>query len=1025
MLKTVKDACELHPMALSYTAKDQIENILDLINQEGDGTAFFQKNFVTSGMANLFQIGMKRLAGLSDQAVCHLVQAMGGGQTHMMIALGLLARDRTLRQQVIPALDSAAPFADARVVAFNGRNNPQHFIWGEIATQLGKAEEFFSYWQNGAIAPDQNAWKNLIGEEPTLILLDELPPYLDNAFTRPVGEGNLSQVTTYALSTLLSAALELPRCFIVISDLSGTYENASRNLRQAIKNFEQETNRQSRRITPVDLAGDEIYQILKKRLFSSLPPESEIDRIAEAYAQSIAEAEKAKVITKTIEQIAEEVRNSYPFHPSVKDVIALFRNNEGFRQTRGLMQFISKIIRSVWNRHANDVYLMGVQHLNLNDTEVGEEIIRICDLRNAIAHDIASAGSAHAEVIDERMNSDAGSQVAALIMSASLSTAVDAVKGMTKQQLLEYLITPDRTALEFDQAFEYLRKGAWYLHRNANDAFYFSNIENLTKRLEKEAERAPDPKVQKEMRRLLVQIFRAEERDAYQDCEALPVVSEIVSKVKGPGRTLLILTPDTQQPPAEAKQLYESVVEKNNVLIVTGNVRDLSELERYTRRLYAIAKVKEELSEEHPHYKDLEGQEKEAVKDFFTTVVNTFNRIYYPTRQGLMGMALPMTFEENRFCAEEQIKKNLASNAVLKLYLDVEASANELLDRAEAQLWLTNQRRIPWRDVVSNSLTNPRWVWLPYKGLETLRKIAEQQDRWRSTDDGYIEKGPFEQPKTEVTYIEREYDEATGTATLDIKAVYPKEGGLIRYAETPEVTEQSPLLENSTLQTSATRLYFRAFDPKGKHEVGEAKVWMNQLTIAHQPSPPLNGKRTVALQVRPRGIIRYTLTGANPKDGTEYSEPITIGEDAVTLYVYAEDQGVVAHKTFMIPPVTTGQGLYVQPDRPALLRRKIPTTATADTFKFINRAKERQVTLRGMSIEVGQGAKSITSRLGSETEITAETLEQLITVMRLAIGDDMAEVKINAQSVQFQMGADLESFLRELGLEVTQTEVEQ
>jgi len=57
VLKTVKDACELHPMALSYTAKDQIENLLDLINQEGDGTAFFQKNFVTSGMANLFQMG--------------------------------------------------------------------------------------------------------------------------------------------------------------------------------------------------------------------------------------------------------------------------------------------------------------------------------------------------------------------------------------------------------------------------------------------------------------------------------------------------------------------------------------------------------------------------------------------------------------------------------------------------------------------------------------------------------------------------------------------------------------------------------------------------------------------------------------------------------------------------------------------------------------------------------------------------------------------------------------------------------
>jgi hypothetical protein len=113
-------------MALNYTAKDQIENLLDLINQEEDGATFFQKNYITSGMATLFQLGLKRLAGLSDQAVCHLVQAMGGGKTHMMIALGLLARDCTLRQQFIPALDAAAPFADARVVAFNGRNTPQH-----------------------------------------------------------------------------------------------------------------------------------------------------------------------------------------------------------------------------------------------------------------------------------------------------------------------------------------------------------------------------------------------------------------------------------------------------------------------------------------------------------------------------------------------------------------------------------------------------------------------------------------------------------------------------------------------------------------------------------------------------------------------------------------------------------------------------------------------------------------------------------------------------------------------------------
>ena len=92
-------------------------------------------------------------------------------------------------------------------------------------------------------------------------MLDELPPYFDYAITKVVGGGTLAQVTTYALSNLLSAALKLKRCCIVLSNLSGSYEGATKQLRQAIRNFEQEANRQARAITPVDLASEEIYDI--------------------------------------------------------------------------------------------------------------------------------------------------------------------------------------------------------------------------------------------------------------------------------------------------------------------------------------------------------------------------------------------------------------------------------------------------------------------------------------------------------------------------------------------------------------------------------------------------------------------------------------------------------------------------------------------------------------------------------------------------------------------------------------------
>ena len=93
-----------------------------------------------------------------------------------------------------------------------------------------------------------------LAQESPLILLDELPPYFDYAMTRPIGGGTLAQVTTYALSNLLSAALKLKRCCIVVSNLSGSYEGASNQLRQAIRNFEQEANRQARAVTPVDRA---------------------------------------------------------------------------------------------------------------------------------------------------------------------------------------------------------------------------------------------------------------------------------------------------------------------------------------------------------------------------------------------------------------------------------------------------------------------------------------------------------------------------------------------------------------------------------------------------------------------------------------------------------------------------------------------------------------------------------------------------------------------------------------------------
>jgi len=1021
MLKTVRDACTAHKMALDFSLAEQIEDLGILIRQAGDdGAGFFAKNHLTSGMRQLFDMGLRRLGGRSDQAVFELTQAMGGGKTHTMIAFGLVARDESLRATVVPEMASAAPFGKAQVVAFTGRRYPDHFVWGEIAAQLGKPEAFRKYWQNGPAAPDEQAWIDLIGDEPTLILLDELPPYFDYAITRPVGGGTLAQVATAALSNLFAAALKLPRVCIVVSNLSGTYEGASKDLRRAIKNVEQEARRQAKPITPVELGGDEIYQILKKRLFEKLPSERDIEDVVQAYAGAIKEAEKSKAIAKSTEQIADEIRGAYPFHPSIKDLIALFRNNEGYRQTRGLMQFVAKAIRSVWARKTNDVFLIGLQHLDLNDGEVRDEVIRINDLRGAIATDIASGGSAHAETIDAQTQTDAASQVATLLLSASLSTATDGVNGMTKQRLLERLIAPHRSVLEFAEAFEHFKREAWYLHRNESDAFYFTNTENLTKRLSTEADRAPQNKVDAEMRRRLERIFEPKRRAAYQDLHALPTLDDV--KLDG-GRVLLILSPDTRHPPVVAAQFYESIVQKNNLCVLTGDGSDLGNLEEKTRMLYAIAKLREQTLKTHPHYEELGERFEGSEQDFNATVTATFNRIWYPSNKGLVSTKLAMQFTANDFDGEDQIEKALASTGVSKLLVDIEKDVQAIITRAEDLIWPENQKRVPWRDIKARALAVPRWIWLPTNGLEQVRKLAEQRGVWRSTDDGYIEKGPFEKPKTSVTVAERSYDDQTGTATLEVVARGAGAAAQIYWADSPEVTTKSHRLTDPKHSTDATRLWFLAIDPSGEQEAGPASSWSNKLTITHQPREGV-GNRSVELRVVPRGKIKYTLTGANPAEGLDYAGPIDIGSSETTVFCYAEDQGVSTRRNFTIPPAGNA-GVHIDPGKKAKLKKRVDATDVAGTFKLVARAKQANARFSGAAIEVGSGAKNASLRFGSDSSISAEHMEAIIAALRSALGEEMAEVRVTVREVDFGTGHDLSEFVKDWGLQVGANEVEQ
>src|SRR3954466_7328491 len=171
-MKTVRDACTPAKNALEFSMTEQIEDLKSATGDIALGTEFFKKNHITAGQRHLLEMGLKRLDGRDTQALFELTQAMGGGKTHSMIAFGLLARHAGLRDEVIPDIAERLSFKAAKVVAYSGRSTPEHFIWGEIAEQLGRGGKFERFWQNGPKAPDEPAWLDLLGDDPTLILLD-------------------------------------------------------------------------------------------------------------------------------------------------------------------------------------------------------------------------------------------------------------------------------------------------------------------------------------------------------------------------------------------------------------------------------------------------------------------------------------------------------------------------------------------------------------------------------------------------------------------------------------------------------------------------------------------------------------------------------------------------------------------------------------------------------------------------------------------------------------------------------------
>jgi hypothetical protein len=1027
-MKTVRDACTLQPNALSVKLSDQIEQLDELIAVEGDGTAFFTKTFITQGMRDLIDEGIARLAGASTQAVFHLKQAMGGGKTHLLVGFGLLAKSVELRRRYCGGNRHAEAFGTAQVAAFNGRNSPTHYFWGEIAQQLGKGELFTRFWVEGPKAPDERDWLTLFaGDQPILILLDELPPYFHYLDTQKVGNGTVADIATRAFANLLTAAGKKAHVCVVVSDLAAAYDTGARLIYRALEDARAELGRQERNITPVDLAANEIYDILRKRLFLSWPDQAEIDDLAATFGRKLEEAAKSKTASRGAEAIADEIAATYPFHPRLKNVIALFKENEQFKQTRGLIELVSRLLRSVWERQANDVFLIGPQHFDLAIPEVRDKLTEISGMRDVIAKDLWDAQqSAHAQILDLRTGSEAAAQVGALLLTASLSTAVNAVKGLTREELVESLVSPLREPSTFLAAFDEMEKVAWYLHHTPEGRYYFDRQENLTKLLQSLAHDAPENQVDDLIRHRLREMFKPSRKTCYDEVLPLPRLDEVAERVRR-GRVLLIVSPDAKIPPDEVQRFFADVSQKNNLCVLTGDKTAMGSVEKSARQLFAAQKADGRIPKGHPQRADLERKQQAYEQDFNATILNLFDKVLFPIKRAghhaqLVAKPLDMTRDAARpFNGEEQIEKTLTSNP-LKLYLDVNRDFEAILDKAQDLLWPAGQNETRWSDALDRYAEQPGMPWLPPRDLEVLKTIACNRGLWEDLGNGYVTKQP-QKKRTSVQITSDSTPDDSGMVRLRINPQHAGPAPRIYYAEDGPVSEACPTLQDGVLPTKALRVNFLVCDPSGQYETGDPTTWANQLVLRNQLSEAA-GQRCVQLFVAPRGTIRYTLDGSEPRDGTLYSAPIALGTGEVLLRAFAEAEGLEAKRDFRFP-AQDKPGIPIDKVKPGQIisRTGRKLDSRAKTFAGLKQAAEKSTCFEGVGLTIGQGSQVIAFQVG-EIAVEAAFIEALLSKVLEKFTPD-TPITMTFRKARFASGHDLEEFAAKLGIDLQPGDVEQ
>lgn len=1031
---SIQSFCTPRPSVFATDRRATVLNLDRFLEGAINGAEFFKENHFTNGMLTLVDRVFRHLGGEgAGSSMFLLSQAMGGGKTHSMIALGLLAKDPVLRRTVLGGQNPAPHLGQCRVIGFNGRNiNAAGGIWGTLAEQLGKQEQFARYISPIITAPGPTAWKQLLDGEPLIIFLDELPPYLEHAVSVPAGNGDQSVVTTTALANLFVAVgdEDMNNVCLIVSDLAGTNFTIGQARLQAafdraIQNIQAEACRFAVPITPVNPNGDELYQILRKRLFEQVAPEADIQQVAGTYREALREAANMGLTTTAPESLYTRVLDAYPFHPDLRELVGKFKENQGFQQTRGVIRLMQMIVANLWHSgRAGTIDLIHPYDLDLNVDEIASEIRTINpSLSEAIAHDIAHGGDAEAEQIDGSNGNHDASEAARLILVASLSMTPGAIHGLREYQLVDCLQRPGRDLSTFKaNVLDKLAIRAWYLHNSQDGRLFFKNQQNLAAKLRSTAQSLHNETVDRMLRQHLETYFAASLRDCYQGVKVLPPLDEV--QLEQEKTTLVIVRPGgrANQLPISAdwQAWWEQQQYKNRVLFLTGARDTFQKVLDAARQSRALQSIEDELRADNTPAGDPQWSALDALRDriglqFSAALKEAFDQIVYPSiNTALRATGIDLAFAGNQH-GEATLRHTLEGAQKFTTKVDDDSFRS----RAESRLFGSSDSKVVlWSDFKRAAAVSTHWPLHKLSALDDLKADCVHRGLWRE-EGNHIRRGPFPPPTPEVSLRELSVQEdGEGYTYLKLEPLHAT-ALVFETGDTNPTPASSPVPTPTRFEAKALRYRFLAINSDNPTRVSSIKEWSPTLRLKYQLLDRGNHHEIELLALpKANGIdIRYTTDGSAPTGASAatYDGVFRVpGNCRIVCAIAGCAAYDLSSETLRINIPQPGAGPQINLDQPANWIQQTRLDDAGAVWNFLQRLEgAADVVAHNISLtaESADGRQSVDYSGALEAGYNGSSVRQLAQQLQAIVSE--GGLRMIVGSLAFPTGQALLDWLRE------------